>query len=66
VIRTGIQYLRTGEVKPGTFQVPPDPTDPGLRDDPPYQATYMPNPAITPETIDTLRIWGLDINQLQP
>jgi ABC-type sugar transport system substrate-binding protein len=66
VIRTGIQYLRTGEVKPGTFQVPPDPTDPGLSDDPPYQATYMPNPAITPETIDTLRIWGLDINQLQP
>jgi hypothetical protein len=46
--------------------VPPDPTDPGLSDDPPYQATYMPNPAITPETIDTLRIWGLDINQLQP
>jgi len=66
VIRTAIQYLRTGEVKPGTFEVPPEPTDPGLSDDPPYQATYMPNPAITPESIDTLEIWGLDVDQLQP
>jgi ABC-type sugar transport system substrate-binding protein len=66
VIRTAIQYLRTGEVKPGIFEVPPDPTDPGLSSDPPYQATYMPNPAITPESIDTLKIWGLDVNQLQP
>jgi ABC-type sugar transport system substrate-binding protein len=66
VVRTALQYLRTGEVRPGTFEVPPDPTDPGLSDGPPYQATYMPNPAITPGTIDTLRIWGLDVNQLQP
>jgi ABC-type sugar transport system substrate-binding protein len=64
VVRTAVQYLQTGKVQPGTEEVKPDATDPGLQSTPPYATAYMPNPPVTKDTLDTIKIWGMDVYTL--
>jgi ABC-type sugar transport system substrate-binding protein len=66
VVRTALQYLRTGDVQDGTVVVPADPADPGLQPDAPHRTTYMPNPSLTPQNVGQLQIWGMNVDQLMP
>jgi ABC-type sugar transport system substrate-binding protein len=62
---TVAKYLATGKVTAGTTNIAADAVKPRLTLKAPYQTTIMPNPPIEPSTINSFKIWGLGIDQLQ-
>lgn len=64
VVRSAVQYLTTKEVVPGVVHLPATPEDPDIGAGPPAAETYMPNPPVTYKTVDDIRLWGLDIEEL--
>lgn len=58
------QYLATGEVKDGEITIASDETKPELAMEPPTRVTYMMNPTVTGENIDSFQIWGFDFFEL--
>ncbi|AWT51449.1 sugar ABC transporter substrate-binding protein [Mycolicibacterium smegmatis] len=64
VVRSAVKYLDTMEVAPGAIHMPATPEDPGIGSGPPAEESYMPNPAVTFKTVDSIRVWGLDIDGL--
>ncbi|MEV5010800.1 substrate-binding domain-containing protein [Streptomyces sp. NPDC055692] len=65
-VRTAAQYVATGKVTAGEVTLPADKELPKVQNVAPNAATYMPNPPVTPSTVDSFRIWGMDINRLEP
>jgi len=58
------RYLATGESKDGEITIPSDATKPELAMEPPTRVTFMMNPSVSAENIDTFKIWDLDFSQL--
>jgi ABC-type sugar transport system substrate-binding protein len=58
------QYLATGEVTDGEITIASDEEKPELALEPPTRITYMMNPTVTGENIDSFKIWGWDFFQL--
>jgi ribose transport system substrate-binding protein len=58
------QYLATGESKDGEITIPSDETKPELAMESPTRITFMMNPTVTAENIDSFQIWGFDFFQL--
>lgn len=58
------QYLATGEVKDGETTIAPDKEKPELAVEPPTRITYMMNPTVTAENIESFKIWGYDFFEL--
>ncbi|MGW4028347.1 sugar ABC transporter substrate-binding protein [Streptomyces sp. NPDC004838] len=64
-VQTVARLRATGEVVDDTVKLPATPVQPPVADTPPSRFTYMPQPAITPQNYDTLRVWGRSIRELQ-
>lgn len=64
VMRTLAQYIATGEVKDETVQAEAGETVPELELEAPARITYMPNPPLTKDNLDTLKVWGLSVDEL--
>ncbi|WP_166459544.1 sugar ABC transporter substrate-binding protein [Amycolatopsis pithecellobii] len=64
-VQTAARYLATGKVVDGVDRLPTAAGQPPMAGDAPARFTYMPNPAITPQNVDTLRVWGRSIQELQ-
>jgi len=58
------QYLATGEVADGEITIASDEEKPELALEPPTRITYMMNPTVTGENIESFKIWGWDFFQL--
>jgi ABC-type sugar transport system substrate-binding protein len=58
------QYLATGEIADGEITIASDEEKPELALEPPTRITYMMNPTVTGENIDSFKIWGWDFFQL--
>jgi ABC-type sugar transport system substrate-binding protein len=58
------QYLATGEVADGEITIASDEEKPELALEPPTRVTYMMNPTVTGENIDSFQIWGWDFFEL--
>jgi ABC-type sugar transport system substrate-binding protein len=58
------QYLATGEATDGEITIPSDEEKPELAMEPPTRVTFMMNPTVSAENIDTFKIWGNDFFQL--
>jgi len=58
------QYLATGEVADGEVTIASDEEKPELEAVAPTRVTYMMNPTVTGENIDSFKIWGWDFFQL--
>jgi ABC-type sugar transport system substrate-binding protein len=58
------QYLATGEVEDGEITIPSDEEKPELAMEAPTRVTFMMNPTVTGENIDTFAIWGYDFFEL--
>lgn len=54
------QYLATGEVEDGEITIPSDEAKPELAEEPPTRVTFMMNPTVTGENIESFEIWGYD------
>jgi hypothetical protein len=54
------QYLATGEVEDGEMTIASDEAKPELAVEPPTRITYMMNPTVTGENIESFKIWGFD------
>jgi len=54
------QYLATGEVADGEITIASDEAKPELAVEPPTRITYMMNPTVTGENIESFKIWGYD------
>jgi ABC-type sugar transport system substrate-binding protein len=65
-VRTAIQYLTTGKVKPGKFQYPPAKTPPPFNPNTvPSKYNYMPHaPAIGKAGVNSARLWGYTADQI--
>lgn len=64
VMRTLAQFLATGEVVDETVQIEADAEVPELKLEPPARLTYMPNPPLTKDNLDSVKVWGLTVDQL--
>jgi ABC-type sugar transport system substrate-binding protein len=64
IVDTVAQYLATGKVTDGEVTIASDETKPELEVVPPSRVTYMMNPTVTGENIDSFKIWGWDFFQL--
>lgn len=58
------QYLATGEVTEGEITIASDEEKPELALEPPTRITFMMNPTVTAENIESFKIWGYDFFQL--
>jgi len=58
------QYLATGEVADGEITIASDEEKPELALEAPTRITYMMNPTVTGENIESFKIWGWDFFQL--
>jgi len=58
------RYIATGESKDGEVTIASDENKPELEMTPPTRVTYMMNPTVTGENIDSFKIWGWDFFQL--
>jgi ABC-type sugar transport system substrate-binding protein len=58
------QYLATGEVTDGEITIASDEEKPELAVEPPTRVTFMMNPTVTGENIESFKIWGWDFFQL--
>lgn len=66
VVQTAARYLSTGKVSDGTKTLGADAAEPKLENAPPSRVTIMPSPPITRETVGSLEVWGMKIDQLEP
>ncbi|MEU0508011.1 substrate-binding domain-containing protein [Amycolatopsis sp. NPDC006125] len=64
-IQTAARYLATGRVVDGVDRLPASADQPPVTAAAPSRFTYMPNPAITPHNVNTLRVWGRTVQELQ-
>lgn len=64
VVRTAAQFLATGQTQDGDYTLPPDETTPDLEPEDPYRQTFMMNPQVTAENIDSLKIWDKSFAEL--
>jgi ribose transport system substrate-binding protein len=64
VIDTIAQYLATGEIVDETVTIASDEVKPELEVVAPSRITYMMNPTVTAENIESFKIWGFDFFQL--
>jgi ribose transport system substrate-binding protein len=64
VIDTIAQYLATGEIVDETVTIASDEAKPELEVVAPSRITYMMNPTVTAENIESFKIWGFDFFQL--
>jgi ABC-type sugar transport system substrate-binding protein len=64
IVDTVAQYLATGEVVDGEITIASDEEKPELAVEPPTRVTFMMNPSVTAENIETFKIWGFDFSQL--
>lgn len=64
-IQSVARFRATGRVVDATERLPAALTQPPMPSSAPSRFTYMPHPAITPQNVDTLRVWGRTIKELQ-
>ena len=64
IVDNVVQYLATGEVTEGEVTIASDEEKPELEVAPPTRVTYMMNPTVTGENIESFKIWGWDFFQL--
>jgi ribose transport system substrate-binding protein len=64
VVDTAAQYIATGEVVDATVTIPSDEEKPELEAVAPNRTTYMMNPTVTADNIESFKIWGFDFSQL--
>jgi ribose transport system substrate-binding protein len=64
VVDTAAQYIATGEVVDETVTIPSDEQKPELQVVAPNRTTYMMNPTVTADNIESFKIWGFDFPQL--
>jgi ABC-type sugar transport system substrate-binding protein len=60
IVDVAAQYLATGEIVDETVTIASDEEKPELEVKAPSRITYMMNPTVTAENIDTFKIWGWD------
>lgn len=64
IVDTVVQYLATGEVRDAEVTIASDAVKPDLAMEAPTRITYMMNPTVTAENIESFEIWGFDFFQL--
>jgi ABC-type sugar transport system substrate-binding protein len=64
IVDTVAQFLATGEVTDETVTIASDENKPELEVVAPARVTYMMNPTVTAENIDSFMIWGWDFFEL--
>ncbi|MCW2582134.1 MAG: sugar transporter substrate-binding protein [Klenkia sp.] len=64
VVRTAAQFLATGETQDGEYTLPVDEATPELTVEAPHRETFMMNPQVTAENIDTLQVWDRTFAEL--
>lgn len=64
IARTAAQYLATGEVIDETVTLDVEEARPEVEAVPPYKTTYIMNPPVTADTYDSIKIWGMGIDEL--
>jgi ribose transport system substrate-binding protein len=64
IVDTAAKYLATGKVVAGETTIPSDKTKPKLTVDAPKRTTFMMNPSVNKDNIDTFKIWGHDFQEL--
>jgi ribose transport system substrate-binding protein len=64
IVDTAARYIATGEVTDETVTIPSDEEKPELEAVAPDRTTFMMNPTVTAENIETFQIWGFDFPQL--
>lgn len=63
-IQTVARYVATGEVTDDTVTLELSADEPKLEATPPAKVTYMPNPPIRADEIDSFKFWGLSYQEL--
>jgi len=65
-VRTAIQYITTGKVKPGEYQYPATKTAPPFNPNTvPSKYNYMPHvPAVGPKGVASAKLWGYTADQI--
>jgi len=58
------RYLAAGKSEDGETTIPSDETKPELSEEPPTRVTFMMNPSVSADNIDSFKIWGLNFSQL--
>jgi ABC-type sugar transport system substrate-binding protein len=64
IVDTVAQYLATGEVTDAEITIASDEEKPELAMEPPTRVTFMMNPTVTAENIESFKIWGFDFPAL--
>lgn len=64
VVDSIAKYLATGEVVDETITIDSDEEKPELAVEAPSRVTFMMNPSVTAENIDSFKIWGFDFSAL--
>lgn len=64
IVQTVARYVATGEVTDEEVYLEADPEAPALEATPPAAVTYMPNPPIRVEDIESFQFWGLSYEEL--
>jgi ABC-type sugar transport system substrate-binding protein len=64
IVDTVAQYLATGEVVDEEVTIPSDEDKPELAVEPPSRVTFMMNPTVNAENIESFKIWGFDFPAL--
>jgi ABC-type sugar transport system substrate-binding protein len=66
IIQTAARYLSTGKTVAGTTTLKATEEEPALANTPPSKSTIMPHAGITLKNIDTLKVWGKTVDELEP
>ncbi|WP_291049638.1 substrate-binding domain-containing protein [Herbiconiux sp.] len=64
IVDNAAQYLATGEVVDDTVTIASDEAKPELEVTAPTRTTFMMNPTVTADNIESFKIWGFDFSAL--
>ena len=59
-----VPIAAAGKSEDGETTIPSDETKPELSEEPPTRVTFMMNPSVSADNIDSFKIWGFDFSQL--